>query len=283
MKIITQTKINYEEFLKKDFFQELSMEKKENLISIINSVQCYEIWYNSDGRKIKGYIVTPKDSTKKLPVLIYARGGSKNFGIINDRVITFPLSRIASWGFIVITTQYSGNDGSEGKDELSGMDLKDLINLKEVIKEIPNADINNINIYGASRGGLMALNLLKSQDWIKKAIIINPELDLEDSYEKRPELKEFRKDMYDVESKSENLKRSPFYNFSKINKNTKILLIQGGLDINVNPLKTIAFYHSLINNDFKNIEFHYFPYVDHHLNGISKRLQDLIIKEFLEK
>jgi len=146
MKIITQTKINYEEFLKKDFFQELSMEKKENLISIINSVQCYEIWYNSDGRKIKGYIVTPKDSTKKLPVLIYARGGSKNFGIINDRVITFPLSRIASWGFIVITTQYSGNDGSEGKDELSGMDLKDLINLKEVIKEIPNADINNINI-----------------------------------------------------------------------------------------------------------------------------------------
>lgn len=283
MKIITQTKINYEDFLKKDFFQELSIEKKENLMSIINSVQCYEIWYNSDGRKIKGYIINPKDSTKKLPVLIYARGGSKNFGIINDRVITFLLSRMASWGFIVIATQYSGNDGSEGKDELSGMDLKDLINLKEVIKEISNADIDNINMYGASRGGLMVLNLLQSEDWIKKAIIINPELDLEDSYKKRPELKEFRKDMYDVNSKSENLKRSPFYNFSKINKNTKMLLIQGGLDIHVNPMKTIKFYYNLINNQFSNIEFHYFPNSDHHLNSVSKGLQDSIIKEFLEK
>ena len=78
----------------------------------LNKVILEEIFYESDGLKVKAYLVTPKDKVKDgYPSIIYNRGGNREFGSLNEYKMVFILARTASWGYNVVASQYRGNDG----------------------------------------------------------------------------------------------------------------------------------------------------------------------------
>lgn len=197
----------------------------------------FKIVYLSGDNKVVGYLVLPK-LDEKLPCIIYNRGGSKEFDKIDDKVLFLRLAKYANAGYIVIASQYSGNDGSEGRDEFGGGDVKDILNLKIVLEEI-GGDTNKISMIGGSRGGMMTYLVLSKVDWIAAAVIEAGTTNIFRSYEARPNLLEFRSDMYNVYSEEENKKRSALFWPEKLCKITPILIFHGTKDEQVNVLDSI--------------------------------------------
>jgi len=84
--------------------------------TLANSV-VEKMTYFSDGLKVNGYLAYPKDQSQKYPCVIWCRGGIGNAGAIDEFNARGIFGQIASWGYVVLASQYRGNAGSEGKDE----------------------------------------------------------------------------------------------------------------------------------------------------------------------
>lgn len=131
--------------------------------SFYNSI-LEKITYISDGLKVKGYLCYPTDyAHKKFPCIFWCRGGYAENGVIDEFTAKGIFGRIASEGFVVLSTQYRGNDGGEGMDEAGGRDINDILNLINAANEFDFADSKIWGLEGWSRGGMMVyLTLLKS-------------------------------------------------------------------------------------------------------------------------
>src|SRR5262245_29940072 len=81
----------------------------------LKSVELSRITYLSDGLKIKGYLAMPK-SGENLPCIIFNRGGNRDFGSLRDGPAAGTLGHVASWGYVVVASQYRGGPGSEGQE-----------------------------------------------------------------------------------------------------------------------------------------------------------------------
>jgi len=140
-----------------------------------------KITYLSDGLKIKGYLAYQKNNDgKKFPCIIWNRGGYENKGAIDKFSARGMYGLIAGWGYVVFASQYRGNAGSEGKEELGGSDVNDILNLIPLADEIPFADKNKWGIEGWSRGGMMTyLTLLKNPNF-KCAVLVGAISNLKD-------------------------------------------------------------------------------------------------------
>lgn len=201
-------------------------------------VHVYRIVYKSGGHSVVGFLIEPRKKSGKIPCIIVNRGGSGEFGKITVENIFSNLSRIASWGYIVITTQYSGNDGSEGKDEMGGADIEDVLTLHRILKAYPRADVSRIGMYGASRGGMMTYLCLARVKWIRAAVTVAGLADLFRQEKLRPEMVKHFKKMFG--GKREDLKkRSAVLWVNKFNKKTPVLLLHGSADWRVTPLDSL--------------------------------------------
>lgn len=148
---------------------------------------CFRFSYPSDGLTIKGYLYEPVETNKKLPVIIYNRGGSATFGGL-DTLITVELLQWAKAGYIVIASNLRGSEkGKEHLDEFGGADVNDIFNLFPVIESLPNADVNNIFMIGLSRGGMMSYIALKQGLPVRAAVVIAGPTDLASDTLRRPE------------------------------------------------------------------------------------------------
>ena len=130
----------------------------------VTDVTFKRIVYNSDDLKITGVLCYPSEVQQKnylYPVIIYNRGGWGELGKITVKKILNQIYPLVKAGYIVIASQYRGNDGSEGHDELGGADINDVIALYDVIKELPYADQNNIFMIGYSRGAINSYRTLQ--------------------------------------------------------------------------------------------------------------------------
>ncbi len=132
-----------------------------------------KITYISDGLKVKGYIAYPKENEgKKFPCIIWNRGGYENKGAIDKFTARGMYGQIASWGYVVFASQYRGNAGSEGKEELGGNDVNDILNLISLTDELQFTDKTKWGIEGWSRGGMMTyLTLLKNPNFLCAVLI----------------------------------------------------------------------------------------------------------------
>lgn len=126
--------------------------------------------YISDGLKVNGYIAYPKNIHKKYPCIIWCRGGYGNAGALDDFYAQGILGQLASWGYVVLESQYRGNVGGDGEDEFGGADLNDIMSLIPLANELEFADENNWGIEGWSRGGMMTYLTLTKTDLFKVAI-----------------------------------------------------------------------------------------------------------------
>jgi len=59
--------------------------------SYLNKVVLEELFYESDGLKVKAYVAYPKECSGPWPAIIYNRGGNRSFGALNEYKIAFIL------------------------------------------------------------------------------------------------------------------------------------------------------------------------------------------------
>ena len=219
----------------------------------------YEVWYYSNSKKIKGFAVATKAVAEKNfrpQAVIYNRGGTKDFGQLNALYLLNHMGNWALNGYFVIGSQYSGNDGSEGKDEVGGADLDDVLNLKTVLEELNLTDNSQIIMTGASRGGTMCYLASTQVDWVNKYIIECGSVDEKDGLDRRQDLKEYRADCFDLSSAEELKKRSIIYRVGEIKPNSKFLIFHGSGDKAVFPERVLDFV-SLLGKTSIDFEFHY--------------------------
>ncbi|MFM7626146.1 MAG: alpha/beta hydrolase family protein [Gammaproteobacteria bacterium] len=121
-------------------------------------VSCERITYLSDGLRVVGYLWRPTDARAgaSLPLLVFHRGGTGDDSKLRPNT-QFAFDRFVRVGYVVIGTQYRGNDGSEGRDELGGADLRDVLQIVRIGQRLPWVDPQRVSALGYSRGGMMAL------------------------------------------------------------------------------------------------------------------------------
>jgi dipeptidyl aminopeptidase/acylaminoacyl peptidase len=125
-------------------------------------VRCERIVYESDGLRIRGYLWTPAElpAGKKLPLIVFNRGGTGDDSKLRANT-QFGFERFVRAGYAVIGSQYRGNDGSEGVDEVGGSDVRDVLRLTTLARDLPFIDGRNVFAVGYSRGAMMTLAALR--------------------------------------------------------------------------------------------------------------------------
>ena len=150
--------------------------------------ECRRISYLSDGLKVVGYIWKPKDTNgKRLPLIIYNRGGNREFGKLTPWQQSGFYDFVSN-GFVVVASQYRGNDGGEGREEFGGADVADVLNLIPLARSLGYVDMNNVFMLGASRGGMMTYLALKKGAPVNAAAVVGGLVDLKADAASRPEM-----------------------------------------------------------------------------------------------
>jgi len=122
-------------------------------------IRCERITYEVDGLKIRGFLWTPVtiEREQRLSVIVFNRGGTGDESKLRPNT-QFGFERFVRAGYAVIGSQYRGNDGSEGTDEVGGADVRDVVQLTQIARQLSFADERNIFALGYSRGAMMTLS-----------------------------------------------------------------------------------------------------------------------------
>ena len=230
--------VSKNEFVVSDSIQNRIQKFDPELAGKLTNLKFYKISYLSDGLKVTAYMVTPK-AEGKYPCIISNRGGNRDFGQWSDLSVAYFLGKMSSWGYVVIASQYRGNDGGEGLEEFGGKDVNDVLNLVHTLKEIPSADTDRIGIEGGSRGGMMTYLALKESCEFKAAAVTAGAANAFANIESRPNMEthvyaELIPNYW--ENKEAELKaRSAVYWADDMCKSTPLLIMHGSADWRVLP------------------------------------------------
>jgi dipeptidyl aminopeptidase/acylaminoacyl peptidase len=244
----------------------------------LKNLNFYFMTYQSDSLKVNGIILEPKKEGK-YPVVIFNRGGNRDFAPLTIATMVMFNSKLAEQGYVIIGSNY------REKDEFGGAEINDVLNLTETVKEIEKADSNCIGMFGWSRGGMMTYLALQKTDKIKSAIIGNGVSNLFEEIQFRPEMetKVFSECIpnYWGNKKTELEKRSVIFWANKLNKNSSLLILCGTKDERVNPKQAdeIAIKLKEINYNFELKKFE----TDHSFTDKRNELNEIVIKWFNEK
>lgn len=233
--ILEKSKINWKDY--KGLYEDYEADKFLPKFHFLEKVDLYEITYLSDGLKIESYAAVPKASGKH-PVIIYNRGGNRDFGALQlfrgkaKFPVAYYFSKMASEGYVVIGCNYRGCGKSEGEDQFGGEDVNDILNLINVVEDMPEADASKIGMYGWSRGGMMTYLTLPKTSKIKAAVVGGAPSDKTNI--DRPEMEnnvyaELIPNYWD--NKEEELKkRSAFFWADKFPSDVPLLILHGNAD-----------------------------------------------------
>jgi len=243
----------------------------------------FKIRYLSDELKINGYISQPK-KPGNYPIIIFNRGGNRDFGALNDIRANFILRTMASWGYVVAASNYRGGGGSEGMEEFGGADVNDVHNLIPLLANETMADTTRIGIYGYSRGGLMTYRAIAESCNFKAAIIGAGVTNSIRGIEKRPEMEQYVYSQlipdYENNKEAGLRDRSPIFWTDKFCKTTPIMLLHGSSDWRVSPEDALDMASQLYKNKHP-FRFHFYEGGDHGLTEYRPQLYHAI-REFFD-
>ena len=117
--------------------------------------------YQSDGLTVGAYLYRPR-SRRVLahPVIVYNRGSfARPTGFAGEMLVM--ANRYGRAGFVVVAPHYRGSNGWQGRDEMGGADLADLMNIVPQLARIEGADAARVYLAGESRGGMMVYQALR--------------------------------------------------------------------------------------------------------------------------
>jgi len=241
----------------------------------LNTLDFYFIIYKSDSLKVRGWLVEPKKDGK-YPVVIFNRGGNRDFAKLTIATMIFYTSKLAEQGYVIIGSNY------RDKDEFGGAEINDVLNLTETAKEIKKADSNNIGMFGWSRGGMMTYLSLKKSNKIKTAIVGNGVSDLFETATSRPKMETnvFAECIPNYwENKQTELKnRSAVYWPNEFNKNSSLLILSGTQDKRVNPIQAETLTSKLKKINY-NVELREFE-TNHYFSDRKDELNKIVIDWF---
>ena len=184
------------------------------------------------------------------PCLIYNRGGNREFGANSPLRVARRLAKFASWGYVVVASQYRGNAGGEGQEEFGGADVADVLNLIPLLESLPGeADATRMGMIGFSRGGLMTYLALAGTDRMKAAAIVAGVTDSRSGIDERPDMEtyvysELIPDYWQVKDEAL-LARSPVAWPERLSATTPILLLHGTADWRVHPSESMRMAQAL--------------------------------------
>ncbi|MCH4824658.1 prolyl oligopeptidase family serine peptidase [Gramella lutea] len=271
-KILNKIHIDLE---KSTFWDQISINNEPKPeYEYLENLNFFFITYLSDSKKVKGYIVEPKKKGK-YPVVIFNRGGNRNFAALNLATMIVYTSKLANEGYFIIGSNY------REKDELGGSDLNDVLNLTETIKDLDKADNNLIGMFGWSRGGLMTYLALKNSNKIKTAIVGNGPADFFKTVEHLPGLENVLEECVPnyCENRNQELKkRSVVYWPEKLDKNSSLLILAGTKDkrVDFKQAEEIGEKLKAINYDY---ELQIFD-TDHFFSNKKEELNNAVILWF---
>jgi len=248
----------------------------------LENIRFEKIYYYSGEEKVNGYIIYPIESGL-YPCIIYNRGGNRDFGSITNKFAIKNLAPIASWGYVVIASQYRGSTGATGNDEFGGEELNDILTLLDILPYVKYADTSKIGMYGWSRGGMMTYLALTKTNKIKAAIVGGGLSDLF-------LMKESRKDSFetiyeelipDYSTNSEEVlkERSAIHFVESICKTTPILMLHGSADWRVVPQMALNLSSEFIKNEIPH-RLIIFEGGDHALSEYKDEVSDEVKKWF---
>lgn len=248
-----QRRIKSEEKLSKGMEAFDSMFGEDKFNQYKNNLSCITFKYNVDGLEVSGYVIKPKSNEKKLPVLIYNRGGNGDYGSVVFGSMMHNLFPIANEGFVIIGSQYRVSR-TQGVllDEFGGQDVNDVVALLDYIPKIKGADPQRVGMYGASRGGMQTFLALKNANNIKAIATIAGVTDLEKELKFRPAMEKVysrRIPNYDKNKIAELEKRSVLKWVNELPANIPILLLHGEDDKRVSVKNSIDLAAALSKNN----------------------------------
>ena len=214
-------------------------------VAATQRLECTRIMYMSDGLKVAGLLWRPSDQgTKRLPLIVYLRGGNRAFGQVPPYQ---PFHRLAAEGFVMLASQYRGVDGGEGVEEFGGADVHDVMNLIPLAESLGYVDTNNVFLLGGSRGGMETFLAIKRGMKMNAAAVVGSLLDLVAEAKRRPTLVNFvwAQLMPGFATRRDELlqERSPMYWPEQINVPT--LILHGSGDWRASPADALAFAQKL--------------------------------------
>lgn len=217
------------------------------------------ITYLSQGLTVKGLLAEPKEASVRDGFL-YLRGGIKNVG----KVRPARIAQFAQEGFIVFAPFYRGNQGGEGMEDFAGEDRHDAFAAFSLLKAHPL--IENIHVFGFSRGGVMALQTAIHFPETASVVTWGGVSDMELTYLERVDLRKMMKRVIGGTPRKypERYRyRTPLYELERLQ--ASVLIIHGWNDQNVSIEHAIRLERGLKDLQksvttwyFKNFT-HYFP------------------------
>ena len=214
-----------------------------NAKALAAATRLYRITYLSDGLKVKGYLALPQKDGK-YPCVIYNRGGNREVGKLDEAgFLDRGLADLCEAGYVVIASQYRGNDGGEGKEEFGGKDVNDVLHLIPLLATVPQADTSRIGMMGWSRGGMMTYLALAKSNRIKAAVVGSGVTDLQKSAEERADMNTVFSELipgYATNGEAVLKERSVMHFAEKINRNTPVLILAGTADWRVAPTQALS-------------------------------------------
>ena len=248
------------------------------------NLTCHNFKYKVDDVEVLGYIIKPKVTKNKLPVLIYNRGGNGNFGNVYFAAMMRNLFPLAEQGFVVIGSQYRGTlTKNDELDEFGGKDVNDVLALIDFIPHIAGADENRIGMLGVSRGGMQTHLAMQHTNKVKAIATIAGATDLVKELTFRPNMEKHvyvrRIPNYKENKQAELEARSVMNWVDKLSPKVPILLIHGSEDKRVSVENSIQF--------AKALEAHHIPHKlvvyegdNHFLMNHKKQLEAELVNWF---
>lgn len=260
-----------------------SLGELQNRIVVANNrkIFAYRIVYKSKGKRVVGYLVEPRKGGD-LPCIIWNRGGSGDFGMIEAEHLFGGYSTIGSLaarGYVVVATQYPGVEGGEGTDEMGGEeDVASILDLYKILKSYRRADVTRVGMEGFSRGGMMTYLCLARVRWIKAAVVGAAPSDEVSAPKFRKGWKEHQQQMYGG-SLAERKKRSAIYWVDRFPRKTPLLVMHGAADRRVNPADSLRLGRELCKNKIP-FRLVLFERADHYLTGFGDEYERMVFDWF---
>ncbi len=149
---------------------------------------CERLLYASDGLAVVAYLWRPaKVEGRQLPLIVFNRGGNGEQQKLRPNT-QFGFWRFVQADYVVLGTQYRGNDGGEGRESWADGDVRDVLNLFPVAENLGFVDTKNVFMLGYSRGALVTALALQGGAPVNAAATVGGLFDLAALARVRPEV-----------------------------------------------------------------------------------------------
>ena len=236
---------------------------------VLMNTSVSHIRYESGNREIDGYLALPAKMNRRLPLIIWNRGGNRLEGSIDEFLAKGIFGEIASWGYVVLASQYRSDD------EFGGEDINDILRLIEIGDLLEYCDSGLIGMEGWSRGGMMTYRVLAETDRVKCAVIIAGISNLLERKRDRAKLEKIYGALFSGLSAEQELARRSAVTFAdKICKNTAVLLIHGTNDDIVPYTDSVEMNNLFLGQD-RDSRLELFEGGDHYLRKFRKEVSEM--------